>query len=106
MKSRILVGLIAGTLGGFLGWLFQEHLIDYNAHVVQGLVPGQAIIRQGLSQSESRVLVLCVGGLIGMVLGAIGLAACASLILSFLFGVTPIDPQICLAAGRLHSRRR
>jgi pSer/pThr/pTyr-binding forkhead associated (FHA) protein len=71
MRSRILVGLIAGTIGGFLGWLLQENLINYNAFVVQGVLPGQAVLRSGIGAAEMRTLVFCVGGLIGLFLGAV-----------------------------------
>lgn len=71
MRSRILIGLLAGALGGFLGWLLQEHLIDYNAHVSAGILPGQATIKVGLSAEEGRTLIYCVGGLIGLFLGAV-----------------------------------
>src|SRR5438105_3599755 len=71
MRSRIWVGLLAGTIGGFLGWFFQEHLINYNGHIMQGVLPGQAVVKQGLSVEEARTLVLCVGGLIGLFLGAV-----------------------------------
>jgi predicted permease len=40
---------------------------------------------------------------IGIVLGSVALAACASLIRSFLFGVTPVDPQIYLTVGAILS---
>lgn len=60
MRSRILVGLIAGTIGGFLGWLFQERLINYDYS-----------ISLGLSVEQTRTLIYCVGGLIGLFLGAV-----------------------------------
>jgi len=69
--SRILVGLLAGTIGGFLGWLLQENLINYNAHVVPGVLPGQGAINTGLTIGEARILALCVGGCIGLFLGAV-----------------------------------
>ncbi len=71
MISRILVGLLAGTIGGFLGWLLQENLINYNAHVVPGVLPGQGAINTGLTIGEARILALCVGGCIGLFLGAV-----------------------------------
>lgn len=60
MRSRILIGLICGSAGGFLGWLLQENLLDYNAFLLRDM-PAYA----------TRTLVLCVGGLIGMWLGAV-----------------------------------
>src|SRR5690349_11757524 len=71
VRSRILIGLLAGTLGGFLGWLLQENLINYNAHIVKGILPGQGAISQSLSIEETRTLIYCVGGLIGLCLGAV-----------------------------------
>ncbi len=71
MRSRILIGLIAGAIGGALGWLLQENLINYNAHVMPGVLPGQAALKDSLTAGETRLLVLCVGGLIGMFLGSV-----------------------------------
>lgn len=71
MRSRILVGLLAGAIGGFLGWLLQEHLIDYNATVVQGVLHGQGKLETGLSAQQGWILVLCVGGMIGLFLGMV-----------------------------------
>jgi pSer/pThr/pTyr-binding forkhead associated (FHA) protein len=70
VRSRILIGLIAGAIGGMLGWMLQEHFIDYNAHVVADLT-GRAYIKEALSPRESMLLVLCVGGLIGLFLGSV-----------------------------------
>ena len=36
---------------------------------------------------------------IGIIIGSIALAACGSLIRGFLFGVTPVDPQIYITVG-------
>lgn len=71
MRSRILIGLIAGTLGGFLGWLLQENLINYNAHILQGVLPGQGAVSQAISAEEGRTLAFSVGGLIGLFLGLV-----------------------------------
>jgi pSer/pThr/pTyr-binding forkhead associated (FHA) protein len=71
MRSRILIGLIAGTLGGFLGWMLQEALINYNAHIIASALPGKAAIKAPLSGGETRMLMLCVGGLIGLFLGSV-----------------------------------
>src|SRR5579884_1600775 len=94
MRSRILVGLLMGALGGVLGWLLQERLIDYNAIAQLGpaAVPGQlwrfplavggmiglclgAV--DGIVEGNSRKLArgLAVGGLGGVLLGVIGFAA-------------------------------
>ena len=71
MRSKIWIGLIAGTIGGFLGWFLQEHLINYNAHVVAGILPGQGTIKSSMSSEEARTLALSVGGFIGLFLGAV-----------------------------------
>lgn len=71
MRSRILVGLIAGTVGGAAGWFVQEQLINYNAHVQPGLLPGQDAVEIALSTTEYRMLVYSVGGSIGLCLGAV-----------------------------------
>ena len=68
MRSRILVGLIMGTLGGFLGWLLQENLIHYS--VQQDLLKG-TWYSVPLTSGQTRTLIYCVGGLIGMCLGAV-----------------------------------
>ena len=60
MRSRIWLGLLAGTIGGFAGWLLQEQLINYNSFVGHDIGSG-----------EVRVLALCVGGLTGMFLGSV-----------------------------------
>ncbi len=54
MRSRILLGLIAGTIGGLLGWFLQEMWINYNMREIAG-----------------GKLALCVGGCTGMFLGAV-----------------------------------
>ena len=71
MRSRILVGLIAGTIGGFLGWLLQESLIHYNAHIVMGVLPGQGASATPLTAEEARTLAYCVGGMIGLFLATV-----------------------------------
>ena len=57
-----------GTLGGFLGWLLQENLIHYS--VQQDLLKG-TWYSVPLSAGQVRTLIYCVGGLIGMCLGAV-----------------------------------
>jgi pSer/pThr/pTyr-binding forkhead associated (FHA) protein len=68
LRSRILIGLIMGTVGGFLGWLLQENLIHYS--VQQDLLKG-TWYSVPLSAGQVRTLIYCVGGLIGMCLGAV-----------------------------------
>ncbi len=70
MRSRILIGLIAGAIGGFLGWMLQEHFINYDAHIVLDLA-GKPTIKEALSPRENFMLVLFVGGLIGLFLGSV-----------------------------------
>lgn len=60
MRSRIMLGLLAGTVGGFAGWFLQEQLINYNNFV-----------ERSIGEGEVRVLAMCVGGLTGMFLGAV-----------------------------------
>ncbi len=71
MRSRIWIGLIAGGLGGFLGWLLQESMIRYDTLVMPGALPGQGPVEIGLSAAQFRILVFCVGGSIGLFLGAV-----------------------------------
>jgi pSer/pThr/pTyr-binding forkhead associated (FHA) protein len=70
VRSRILIGLIAGAIGGILGWMLQEHFIDYNAHVLADL-SGRAFIKEALSPRENMLLLMFVGGLIGLFLGSV-----------------------------------
>lgn len=70
MRSRIGIGLIAGVIGGFLGWLLQENLIHYAGTVVKDVLTGEVRVVP-LSQSENSILIVCVGGLIGLFLGAV-----------------------------------
>ena len=57
-----------GTIGGFLGWLLQENLIHYS--VQQDLLKG-TWYSVPLTAGQVRTLIYCVGGLIGMCLGAV-----------------------------------
>lgn len=67
MRSRIGLGLIAGGLGGFLGWILQENLIHYSDLVVK--VNG--VCQEVPSSSAATVSILCVCGFIGVFLGAV-----------------------------------
>ena len=69
MKSRIFVGLVAGLIGGFLGWLLQEWQIDYNeiARLHAANLKPSAI----LEAEQSRAITLYVCGLIGLFLGSV-----------------------------------
>ncbi len=87
MRSRVLLGLIFGTLGGFLGYLIQEPLIPHGdlnlmnpVHQAQinmklGMILG-AMIGLGIGAVEGAVLqsprVLLKGLLLGTGIGAIG----------------------------------
>ena len=66
MRSRILVGLAMGTLGGFIGWLLQENLIHYQARVIEGVCTSIPPTVQ-----EHVILALCTGGIIGLFLGSV-----------------------------------
>lgn len=80
MRSRILVGLMAGAIGGLLGWFIQEHLVNYNSLVVMkdgvcqeianvvGPDHASAILRTNQAALISR---LWVCGCIGILLGAV-----------------------------------
>ena len=63
MRSRILIGLIAGTIGGLLGAFLQEATINH-AEVLLDL-------SQAVHIDANRKLALFVGGLTGMFLGAV-----------------------------------
>lgn len=68
MRSRIAVSLIAGTVGGLVGAVLQALLIHYGAFlntitgVCQSIPPTPA---------DVRTLAMCVGGMIGMLLGTV-----------------------------------
>lgn len=68
MRSRILIGLIVGTIGGFVGWLLQENLIHYG--VTQNVLTG-VVSSDPLSAEQNRTLIFCVGGMIGLSLGMV-----------------------------------
>ena len=68
MRSRILIGLIMGTIGGFLGWLFSENFIHYQ--VEQDLIKG-TFRSVPLDSGQIRTLIFCVGGSIGIFLGTV-----------------------------------
>ncbi len=68
MRSRILIGLIVGTIGGFVGWLLQENLIHYG--VTKDVLTG-TISSDPLSTEQTRTLIFCVGGMIGLSLGMV-----------------------------------
>ncbi len=70
MRSRILIGLILGAVGGLLGWLLQENLINYGASVVRDVLTGGCTMVSP-SASQDRTFVFCVGGMIGLFLGMI-----------------------------------
>lgn len=69
MKSRILLGLIAGGGGGLIGGIISELLIPYNSytHVVNGV----CLAEQPKSAYPGLVLAFAVYGLIGLLLGGV-----------------------------------
>ena len=70
MRSRILIGLLLGAVGGLIGWLLQENLIHYQSTVVRDVLTGNCIpVPQTMTQT--RTFVFCVGGFIGLFLGLI-----------------------------------
>jgi len=61
----MLVGLIAGAIGGFLGYLLQESQINYSAFIhINGRV-------EDMPAWAVRTLIFCVGGAIGLFLGTV-----------------------------------
>jgi pSer/pThr/pTyr-binding forkhead associated (FHA) protein len=56
-------------LGGFLGWLLQESIINYN-ELAQLQFQFHSLPRE-ISAEMSRKLAICVGGMIGLCLGAV-----------------------------------
>ena len=66
MRSRIMVGLIMGTLGGFIGWFVQETLNHYQARLIDGVCTAISNTAQ-----QNVILALCTGGLIGLFLGSV-----------------------------------
>ena len=70
MKSRILIGLIMGTLGGFFGWLLQETLVNYNEFIVKDLLTGQCLLKDPPA-SKVHIVYFSICGLTGIFLGAV-----------------------------------
>lgn len=70
MRSRILIGLIAGTIGGLLGALLQEATINH-AEIMKAALDFGGNVPRALGIDMTRKLALFVGGLIGMFLGAV-----------------------------------
>lgn len=68
MRSRIFISLLAGTIGGFIGWFLQENLIHYQA--VRDVLTGACSVVP-LTASEGRTLIFCIGGMPGLFLGAV-----------------------------------
>ena len=66
LRSRITIGLIAGAIGGFLGWLLQEMLIPYRAAMIGGVC--RSLPLSAVQQFEQSRFV---GGIICMFLGTI-----------------------------------
>ncbi|MDE2126018.1 MAG: FHA domain-containing protein [Armatimonadetes bacterium] len=60
MRSRILLGLLLGAVGGFVGYAVQEYYVNYSAHPL-----GDLSARDGL------IFIVAVGGFIGLFLGLV-----------------------------------
>ena len=60
--------MIAGAIGGFLGWFLQEMLIPHQA--IKDVLTGNCITVE-MTMGQTRLLIFCVGGLIGLFLGAV-----------------------------------
>ena len=69
MKSRIFVGLIAGLIGGFLGWLLQESRVDYTE--MARLAAAHQPVPEILESEQYRAITIFVGGMIGLLLGSV-----------------------------------
>ena len=69
MRSRILVGLIAGGLGGLVGGLITEAIIPYNSYV--HLVNGVCTADARTPAWPANLVAFCVYGLIGLLLGSV-----------------------------------
>ena len=83
--------LAAVGLYGVLAYSALRRLREMAVRIVFGARPAQ--IRGLVFGHGFRLFAL------GIVVGAVALAACGQLIRSFLFGVTPFDPQIYLVVG-------
>ncbi|HLJ55829.1 MAG TPA: FHA domain-containing protein [Chthonomonadaceae bacterium] len=71
MRSRILIGLIAGAIGGLLGWFIQEQLINYNALLVMQDNVCREVGNTPAAQQAAVISILSVCGCIGLFLGAV-----------------------------------
>jgi pSer/pThr/pTyr-binding forkhead associated (FHA) protein len=69
LKSRILLGLIAGGAGGLLGGVISETLIPYNSYIQK--VDGVCAVVQPTSSWPTLVLAFSVYGLIALLLGGV-----------------------------------
>ncbi len=70
MRSRILLGLIAGGAGGLIGGLVSEALIPYNSYIVRG-ADGACTAVQPTTPWPGLVLAFAVYGLIALLLGGV-----------------------------------
>lgn len=68
MRSRVLIGLITGTLGGFLGWLSQEMLIPHS--VTRDVLTGK-VLPVAMTAGQSALFNFCVSGFLGLFLGSV-----------------------------------
>lgn len=68
MRSRILIGVIAGALGGGIGWFLQEMLVPYGRYIV--LNADGVCEATPMPGSAAFVIMIAVYGLTGICLGS------------------------------------
>lgn len=71
MRSRMLLSIIAGTAGGAIGWFMQESLINYNSLIRPSALPGQPPVLYAMTALQVNILMACVGGITGLLLGTV-----------------------------------
>ena len=67
----MLLSIIAGTAGGAIGWFMQESLINYNSLIRPSAIPGQPPVLYAMTSLQVITLMACVGGITGLLLGAV-----------------------------------
>ena len=71
MRSRMLLSITAGTAGGAIGWFLQETLINYNSLVHASALPNEPPVIYSMTHTQVMILMMCVGGLPGLLLGCV-----------------------------------